>query len=402
MRILLVSSQFPPDIGGGGAYTYYLATALSSFSQTSAKSACHVQVLTGGASNPTVERRSQFLHVHRGTFSREGRVPFEATIQYGLDLCRRFAPTIVHGQHFDGAYVALQLKAAFPDLLACATLHKSPSGTTVFGEQMVDPQTLAIMSMASAIDKMIATCLVYRKELSGIGVPSRKIATIWPGVDTPRLVGMAAGRKRIVIDKLKDLGLDLAKYDKLILCPARVDPTKDLETFVRAAGILKATFKGLRLAFLIAGRSAQPSAKEESYTSDLYSIAARQQLANDLYLGGFQIDEMYSLFKLSAVCVLPSVREALGLVLLEGMALRTPMVVTNSTGMSDVVSNETNALTFPARDQTILASQVGRILSDRDLASRLRELGLQTVLRRFSYARMATEHVDLYRMLRLS
>src|SRR6266550_690204 len=133
MRVLLITSQFPPTPGGGGAYTQYLSSALCYASGNRGK--CEVVILTSTAGSPRVERVLPNLEIHRGTFSRDGKVPYHATVAYGLDLCGSFKPQIVHGQHYDGAYVATQLKAAFPRIVTCMTFHKSPSGAQVKGHQ---------------------------------------------------------------------------------------------------------------------------------------------------------------------------------------------------------------------------------------------------------------------------
>lgn len=398
MRILLITSQFPPTPGGGGAYTHYLSTALCSLGASHGK--CDVAVLTSGIGPPRVERLLQNLEVHRGGFTRDGKVPYYATVSYGLDLCRSFRPQVIHGQHYDGAYVTTQLKASFPRVVSCVTLHKSPSGAQVKGHQKSDPQMAAILSYLPLVDKLITTCLVYRREFLQIGVPTEKLALIWPGIDAEGLASVAAGQKLCAIKSLLTSGLNLTQYRHLILCPARLDPTKDLETFVRAAGLLSRNLgSSERIAYLIAGKSQKPSSQESSYQADLQAIAKREGLSDDLYFGSFDLAEMSAIYKLCSISVLPSVREALGLVLLESMALRVPVVVANSPGITDVVADDVNALAFPPRDHQKLSEQLARVLKSSELADRLRKVGVQTVLRRFSHARMADDHYGLYRSL---
>lgn len=161
MRILFISSQFPPEPGGGGAYTQYLSHALCDVAGVRSK--CDVIVLTSCDGPPKIERLLPNLEIHRGSFSRNGKVPYQAAVTHGLSVCASFRPQVIHGQHFDGAYVATQLKAAYPRVAACVTFHKSPSGARVRGQQRTDPQMTAVLSYLPAVDKIITTCLVYRK-----------------------------------------------------------------------------------------------------------------------------------------------------------------------------------------------------------------------------------------------
>jgi len=125
----------------------------------------------------------------------------------------------------------------------------------------------------------------------------------------------------------------------------------------------------------------------------------REGVAADLYFGSFDLPEMSAIYKLCSVCVLPSVREAFGLVLLESMALMVPLIVANASGVTDVVADGVNALTFPPRDHQKLSEQLIRVLNTPDLRDRLQRVGLQTVLRRFSHVRMGDDHYDLYKRL---
>jgi glycosyltransferase involved in cell wall biosynthesis len=153
------------------------------------------------------------------------------------------------------------------------------------------------------------------------------------------------------------------------------------------------------VAFLIAGKSRIPNQEEINYQRDLINIAEREGIAGRVYFGSFELSDMFAIYKMCAIAVLPSVREAFGLVLLESMALMIPVIAANSPGMVDVVSDGVNALTFPPRDHRKLAEQMRKILENTELAKRLRDTGLKTVLRRFDHARMADDHYGLYRTL---
>lgn len=393
MRILLITSQYPPQPGGGGIYCRYLCDALCSPNRESGR--CDVAVLTSGSAAKQVERHASNLWVHRGPFSRDGKVPYESTIKYGINLCRTFRPDIIHGQHFDGVYVATQLKASLGDTPVCATFHKSPTGQFV---HLTDPQMAAIISYSPWVDTYVPTCNVYRRELNDLGIPAGKVSLIWPGVDNARLATSAAGRAAKVRAALATMGIDLGRnYDRLILCPARLDPSKDLETFVRAASILKDKHKKhLRLAFLIAGASKTPTSPETAYRRSLEHLAQCDGLRPDLFFIWMKNEDMPAVFRLSSICVLPSVREALGLVLLESFAVQTPVIVANVPGVTDVVGHESNGLLFAARDHAGLAEEMDRAIRDDSLRKYLIKMGRETVIRRFGHLRMKRDHVELY------
>jgi len=404
MRILLIASQYPPIPGGGGVYTHYLATALAGLASPGGRAKCEVHVFTAApvGSPPRTERRQRNLTVHWGPFDRSGRVMFESVVRYGLGFCKSFRPQVIHGQHFDGAYVAVQLGTVTPGTTTLATFHQSPSGASLRRLVDSDPRVASILTSALQVDRILPTCTVYKRELGEFGVPDTKLeSAILPGIDHPRLATEAAGRKRqtaAVLSKLHNV--NRPDYDHLVLCPARLDPGKDIETFIRAAGHLKRRRFGQRIICFIAGRSLSPSQDEQRYETSLWQLAQLEGVANQIRIGSLSWEHMLGLYAMTSVCVLPSVREALGLVLIEAMALRSPVIAANVEGVTDdVVEPEVNALVFPARDHEALAGNVEQVLSDRELAERLRDGGVHTARIRFSQRRMGREHFHLYRRL---
>ena len=84
--------------------------------------------------------------------------------------------------------------------------------------------------------------------------------------------------------------------------------------------------------------------------------------------------------------VLPSRTEAMGRVLLEAMACQKPIVASNVDGIPSVVEHERNGLLFESENVGDLASQLRRVLLDRDLAGKLAQEGHRIVHEKLSEA----------------
>jgi glycosyltransferase involved in cell wall biosynthesis len=96
------------------------------------------------------------------------------------------------------------------------------------------------------------------------------------------------------------------------------------------------------------------------------------------------------------VAVLPSYREAQGLVILEAMALSRPVVATNVGGIPEMIEDGVTGLLVPARDAPALAAAIGRLLADHPLADTLARAGHDMVHERFCLERMIAEVGDIY------
>jgi glycosyltransferase involved in cell wall biosynthesis len=83
--------------------------------------------------------------------------------------------------------------------------------------------------------------------------------------------------------------------------------------------------------------------------------------------------------------VLPSKAEGFGLVLIEAMAARVPVVATDVPGIRNVVTNELNGLLVPSGSPRELALAIDRVIRDRSLRERLIDRAEKDVRERFSW-----------------
>jgi glycosyltransferase involved in cell wall biosynthesis len=107
-------------------------------------------------------------------------------------------------------------------------------------------------------------------------------------------------------------------------------------------------------------------------------------------------DDVPSVTAALDVAVLPSYREALGLVILEAMALSRPVVATNVGGIPEMVEDGVTGLLVPPRDPGALADAIVRLLTDHPLADTLGRNGYRLVRERFGVERMMAALEELY------
>ncbi len=141
-----------------------------------------------------------------------------------------------------------------------------------------------------------------------------------------------------------------------------------------------------------------------SLKAEWTALAAERGLSEYVTFHG-RVDDR-ALAVLYAECdvfVLPSIvdthgdTEGLGVVLLEAMSCRKPVVASNVGGITDIVRDGETGLLVPQRDATALAAAVERLLADPDLARRLGQSGADYAQQRFDWTHIVDEIEAMYR-----
>ncbi len=96
------------------------------------------------------------------------------------------------------------------------------------------------------------------------------------------------------------------------------------------------------------------------------------------------------------VAVLPSYREAQGLVILEAMALARPVVASDVGGIPEMIEDGVTGLLVPPHDAQALADAISRLLLDHPLADMIGRAGHRLVHDRFCVERMVAAVESIY------
>jgi glycosyltransferase involved in cell wall biosynthesis len=137
---------------------------------------------------------------------------------------------------------------------------------------------------------------------------------------------------------------------------------------------------------------------------ELERRAARLGLEGHVEFLGFVSDErLRSEYATCDICVLPAVRdtkgdvEGLGVVLIEALLHRRPVVASDSGGITDIVIDGRTGLLVPPGDADALAAALARLMDDPREAARLAREGHDFVTERFGWDRIIDDLVELYR-----
>ena len=139
------------------------------------------------------------------------------------------------------------------------------------------------------------------------------------------------------------------EYDKIVLFVGRISKMKGLDVLLNAAKI----YENDKILTLIVG--------DGEFRQELDIMKKELDLKNVIFLGSKEHSQLRELYNISDVLVLPSRKEALPLVAIEALACGTPAVVTNQSGMSDIINKDVG-LTFELDNEKMLAEKINLIL----------------------------------------
>lgn len=117
------------------------------------------------------------------------------------------------------------------------------------------------------------------------------------------------------------------------------------------------------------------------------------------FLGAVPNKSIPPYFWMADAVAVPSLREGLGVVLLESAAAGVPAVASAVGGIADIIEHEKTGLLVPPRDSDSLADALVRLTSNPKLSKRLVEAAKFFVAQNFSWDAVAQKFDRLYRQL---
>lgn len=170
----------------------------------------------------------------------------------------------------------------------------------------------------------------------------------------------------------------------IIIAVATLHERKGLKYLIEATKIVSRNHENIQT--LIVGTGPE---KEE-----LQQLIKTLDLESKVKLLGYQ-DNVARLMAASNLLVLPSIKEAFGLVLLEAMAAKIPVIATNVDGIPEIIEDNVSGLLFEKANSKNLADKIEMIIKDQELAKKLVESASEKV-KEFTAKNMAQKTELIY------
>ncbi|TMI37485.1 glycosyltransferase family 4 protein [Candidatus Bathyarchaeota archaeon] len=380
---MMLTWEFPPRIIGGiSTHVYHLSRAL-------VEKGTSVRVITCDFPNAPAEEIIDGVPVSRVD---SGRVPESnfllwiyhlnsQMISKTTELFETERFDLIHAHDWVVGRAAVELKNRL-GLPLISTIHATEIGRggSLDGEYRRKVRDIERLLVEQSDGIICCSNYMLDHIQYVLGAVKTKIRVIPNGVEASRFNN---GRQPQLIPT------GVSEDRKTILYVGRIVREKGIFTLLDAFEKLRKQGKDVSLVLVGEGPLKEDLAKE----------VLRRKLNDRVKLAGF-VDEkkLVSLYNSSDAFVLPSHYEPFGMVALEAMASRVPVVVSDVGGLSEIVEDGITGVKVPAANPSTLAEGILRVLEDRELSEQLKENAYRAVQERYRWDMIAEKTIEAYRI----
>jgi glycogen(starch) synthase len=383
----MVSWEFPPLVVGGlGRHVGQLAGQLAALGHD-------VRVLTRGT-RPETERQSHDgVSVWRAAadelainFGSESVLAWTQAFEHsltraGLLLVADWRPDVIHAHDWLVAQTAHTLRQVTGSPVV-VTVH-----ATEHGRQqgwLTEPVPRAIHSVERWLCREAAAVIACSRFMAGqvselFQLEPSEIRVIGNGADFDP---MAESRSQVETADSKGY-----QGEPLLVFAGRLVHEKGLQELIKALPLLRRELPGLRL--VVAGAGQQ--------LADQQDRAARYGVSDLICWAGFlDAAELAGLLAAADLVVVPSLYEPFGMVALEAQLAGTPVAVSDTGGLAELVEPGRTGLRFAPQDPVAIAAAVREVMADPAAARRWAATAQQRARDEFGWAAVASRTAEVY------
>lgn len=134
-----------------------------------------------------------------------------------------------------------------------------------------------------------------------------------------------------------------------------------------------------------------------SMRTHLEKLAYSLDIANKVHFEGPLVEgDLVGTYRASDLCVFPSIQESLGIVILEAMACRKPVIASRVGGMKEVVRDYENGVLVTPGDPRELAEKILFLVANTHFRKRLVDTAYQDVKQKNDWSAIAKKYLELF------
>ena len=376
-KILILSTEYPPNIEGGlGTHVVDLTSFLAKEYE--------VHVITPGILGAPPYQLYKNVHVHRietintnsDTFMEWiGQVNL-AMVEKALTLHKEKNFQFIHAHDWLVGYAAITLKVEF-EIPLITTIHSTERGRSkIIGKsgELHNRIVNIEQSLLTQSNKLIVCSESMLKEVCLLEDVKNKTDVIPNGVDMKKQ-DLVSNYSRITEKK------------KVVLAMGRFVPEKGFQHLVQAAAVLCKEKEDVM--FILAG----VGPIKKNLLNQVMKLGLESRF---LFIGFVHGEEKKALLQSSDVVVIPSLYEPFGIVALEAMIERKPVIASPVGGLKSIIQHEQDGLIVDCTNRNELARAISRILDNDQEAATFGEHAYEKVRINYSWERVISLTKNVY------
>lgn len=366
MRIMMLSWEYPPRIVGGiSRVVYDLAQKLGERGNEVYVITCHDK----GTKDMELDKN---VHVHRvHSYSINTNTFIDWVLQLNFSMIEQCIKIInmegnfdiIHAHDWIVAFAARVLKHSYYTPLI-STIHATEAGRN-WGIHNETQRYINDVEWWLTYEswRVIVNSRYMKNEARNLfGIPENKVAVIPNGID---------------INKFKGYEKDIcyrrnyaADNEKIVFFVGRLVNEKGAHILVNAVPKILQYYHDVK--FVIAGKG--------HMFGYLNNLAVELNISQKVYLTGYISDnDLNKLYKCADIAVFPSLYEPFGIVALEGMVAKVPVVVSDVGGMGEIVCHGIDGMKCYAGNVNSLADSILELLFNNGMAKNIKKKAFEKV-----------------------
>ncbi len=379
----MLTWEYPPRIVGG------ISRVVHDLAQELGKNGHEIHIVTCWEPGMQDYEKDKNVFVHRVHTYDIGANSFTdwvmhlnfAFIESSIRLLKDIGKVdIIHAHDWIVAYASRVLKHAYKIPLICtihATEHGRNQGIHTDMQRYINGIEWWLTYESW---KVICNSQYMKNEICNIfQLPEDKINIVPNGVS---------------IDKFNDMERDylfrrnLARdNEKIIFFVGRLVQEKGVHVLLDAAPKILSHYNDVK--FVIVGKG--------PLLNDLRAKAEWMGIGNRFYFTGYVSDEdLKKYYGCADIAVFPSLYEPFGIVALEAMAARIPVVVTDTGGLGEIVEHARDGMKAYTGNPNSLADCVIALLYHQDLCDRIRANAFEKIKKFYNWSTIGKQVLSIY------
>lgn len=295
------------------------------------------------------------------------------------ELFEKFKPDVVNAHFASGYATTARLANVKPLVVSCwgsdvyAFPYKSFVHKWILEKNLEYADAIASTSMAMA-----------RQTQKFLADKNKKIYITPFGVDT-ELFKKNINSVILKNNKEKIFKIGIVKY---------LEPIYDIELLVKSFSIVRDKFKG-KVKLEIYGSGPL----KEQLINLTIKLKIREEVSFYDSIPNECVPEVLNQFDVFVNC---SLQESFGVAVVEAMSCEVPVVVTDTPGYREIVTNNKNGIVLKTRNPEEMANSLVYLLENTEIAKEFAREGRKTVLEKYDWNKNMETMLDAYRLVAMN